>query len=721
MKIYAFLDALNTILINFKLSKNFNFDCKQVYDCYDKYSFIEVKETDIKIDISFFKGKSDSEYISLEWLSNNIAYYLFGFKIENNQLILILNSITYHGLYGLLDLFEKYSIKEFTDKEKFYYFKQLAKYYRGLGDFEKSQSYYRKTIIIASSSDSLLAYALSLQSKQFSDYLQRQGLSNSFSKIAYLRAIKIEGVKLENPRWFQICIDSYAKGIFLSDPKVGERLYSEILKKKNNHHLSLTRIKYRYLELKIDHSIKKKDFTEAFLFLKEYENLLDENDTNTKVKYIRTIHFLKLVRKALYLNNNKINKKNQFVSKYLSPDDDTAISMLDDCIIKAYRYKDRKFIANAYYEKSYWLIDKSNENINDSIDCLLKGINIFEKDSKSIINKIYSNTLNRIANLYFIKKDWENASFYFKKLFAYLTNLKLSLDNDKKILDQYINNEEDREILPEFKYLSKSELRLVRMSLIVDYEDLMSRLIDFSKYINTVQDRIITDLEEIMENQNRIIVHDINRYIRLLKDSLKRFDNINEQELKKEIKRTNNDIEALEINIEEFKKLSINQLINPPEINLNEEFKFRIDFEKNISDENIEISIDYNEVFKRKFPKLTINRIVSNLFQNSKEIGIRNNIEKINIKCDLLYEENIIYLIFSDNCRDFNTFKLVIKKLNSGEKIISKSHDFFDKRGNGLSYIKKLINKYNNNKDWILYGDDEFKSLKIPLYIDNVN
>ena len=656
------------------------------------------------LDPEFYGWTSEIELPPLDWISAVIAGHFINHKLNPKLLNKLLSAIIYLGFYGLFELFDNIDGTEMSLEEQFNYYRLMAKYNKEQGEFENSQDFYRKTIDVAKKVNRL-PYAFVLLSKFYSDYLQRNGMCIAYSQIAYERMINNEN---DINRTYFICLDTYAKEIRGKNREKSDSIYCELLSKEQDiPFLSFQRIKFRYIEMKIEDSIKEKKINELSFQLKEFEKKIEEIYKNPKASYIRKIIFVKLMRKVVEEINQSeydewLKNKVSIMREY------EAILTLNNCIEEANKYRDRKNISIAYYEKSFWSNEDTEEQQNyKSIFYLNDGLSYTNVDNqKSIINRIYTKLLFRLAEIYVKLNNWEESIKCYYKLYDYISFLISELEKDKNILDIDSKNQE----LAEFVNLNENDLLSVELSLLTDYEELTKMLIDINRNITNIQTLQMANSAEILETLKELIKHDFSGAINLIKANIKKIEGENVDVLLSDAKAGLKKVDHL---IDDTIKSTFEKLINPnelPDLNIIiETFIKRYSFYN-----NIDIKYEKGNKIKAKVPVEFVRRLIDNLIENSREVGIRNNLKKIQISIRCEECSDTIYLLYTDNTQDFDAFMNVIKLLNlDAISIPSKKNS--SREGTGLISLKKLFGKYNKNTPWELKGNDSEKTLTIPL------
>lgn len=512
-------------------------------------------------------------------------------------------------------------------------------------------------------------------------------------------------------------MDTYAKEIKETNNNASKKIYRQLLTDKDIHPLSIQRIRFRYVEMEIKDSISEKNIQNLTCLLKEFEELVRNINKNPKAVYIRKIHFVNLMRKVIEnIDHEDYNKYEWLRNRIDELKKGEAKLILNDCIAEAKRYRDRKNISIAYYEKSFWITEESEEQKNQkAIRLLTKGLSYMDGNHKSIINKIYTQLLSRLAKIHEELKNWAESIKYNKELYKYIHFLIRELEVDKENINLHIEAKGNiHPGLPEFRYLNMKELSSIKMSLLTDYETLTKQLIDINKNINQIQDLKMVDFNKTAESLKKIIKHDFTNSQTLITDSI---DKIKKKARKHnfhaDFREAEEGLKQAEDLIDNRIKLIFDKLINSEEISdLNDLIDYYIrtyNFHKNV---NIDFIRDSK--IKVKLPSVLVSSLIHCLIQNSREVGLRNKINPIQIKIRCTKEEDRIYLIYIDNTKDFNIFENNIKELNSGGTNIQSRKNPI-KGGDGLKNLKKLFLQYHIDEAWKLEGDDDKKILTIPL------
>ncbi|GAB6120799.1 hypothetical protein [Dysgonomonas termitidis] len=708
-----------------------NYQKKNTNLCLDKTSFLvsigksidysvidkNFVHFDDVLNPSSYGWRSDVELPSIEWLSAIIASHLINYKLAIKYLTMSLSAITYLGFYGLFEIFENVEVKEASKELQFEYYRKLSKYHKEQGNYEQAQDFLHKAIFVSKKSV-FFPYALVLLSKFYSDYLQRNGISIAYSKIVYNRITNDNDTTRRNI----ICLDTYAKNIKDTDYEASLRIYRELISITGIHSLSLQRIKFRYLELEIDNSIKERNVKALTPLLKEYDDLIQNILKNPKAKYIRNIHFIGFFRKIIETIDSKDYKRSRWLySRVSNLKNQEAEFTLNECINEANKYRDRKNISIAYFEKSFWSTAE-NEIIRRKkvIDNLTKGLSYMNySNHKSIFNKIYTKLLFRLAETHITLNNWDEAIKYYNKLYDYISVLITELDIDKQKVDSIVNREKhiDFESLEYVGLvdLSFPELTEIQSSLSMDYRTLTAEMIDINQKISHIQTLQMSNYGDIIESLKKIIKHDFGNAISTIGNNIKQAEesaskykwDIDLRDAKKGLYKINS-------LIDESIRSRFEKLINPDEIpDLNTTINNYIVI-YNFYREYLTIHFTVKDKIKIKIPSELIGRLIHNLIENSREAGIRNNINSVWITVECKEEFNMIFLIYSDNTKEYDTLKKVIDNLNQENDIVA-SHKNPQKGGNGLKNLKKLFSSYNKNRLWELKGDDNQKTLIIPL------
>ena len=710
-KFFRLIRWVNRKIIDFQETNDFFIDIYPIISgLKDEIEHQKIDKTFINfneiLEPEFYGWTSDIELPPLDWISAVLLSYFINHKVNPKRLNKFLSAIIYLGFYGLLEVFDNIDEKEMSLEEQFNYYRLMAKYNKEQGEFENSQDFYRKTIEVAKEVNRL-PYAFVLLSKFYSDYLQRNGICIAYSEIAYARIINN---KNEINRTYFICLDTYAKEIRGKNREESDSIYCELLLKEQYiPFLSFQRIKFRYMEMKIEDSIKDRKINELSSQLKEFEKEIEEIYKNPKASYIRKIIFVKLMRKV----DEEVNQSEYdewLKNKVLIMREYEAILTLDDCIKEAKKYRDRKNISIAYYEKSFWGNEDTEEQQNyKSISCLKNGLSYTNVDNqKSIINKIYTKLLFRLAEIYVKLNNWEESIKCYIKLYDYISFLITELEKDKNILEKNINSKNQE--LAEFANLKENDLLSVEISLLTDYEELTKMLIYINCEITNMQTLQMAKSTDILETLKELIKHDFSGAINLIKANIKQ---IEEKNVNISLSDAKAGLKKVDYLIDETIKSTFEKLINPnelPDLNIIiETFIKRYSFYN-----NIDIKYKKGNKIKAKVPVEFIRRLIHNLIENSREVGIRNNLEKILIEISCEECSDAIYLIYVDNTQDFDAFMEVINLLNlDALSIPSKKNS--SREGTGLISLKKLLSKYNKNIPWELKGSDSEKTLIIPL------
>jgi hypothetical protein len=719
-KITIISEEIKKYLLDFKRSDEKIFD-KSILLKSIKNLNIDINVNDKRINPQFFGWSKDDESPSLEWLSFILLYHLNGFLLSPKIFLLVLRTINYHGLWGLIDLFdnEGFPIVESANSESsdvllFSYYQLIAKYYKGVGFFDKAQIYYLNAMKLAKEIG-ILPYAFSLQSKLNADYLLRKGMAKEYSKISYYCAKESNDFRERYLRRYIICLDTYAKDIFHENPTLGEKIYRELLVLSKDYPLNLNRIEFRLLEARITYYIQNRKLEQLPDLLREYNLKLETSDYKSpKSIYIRALNYLGFFRELIVLGQIE---NDWFAKKIKSFLNGEAEFIIKNCINEAQSFKDRRFIAVGYYELSFWMIKKGR--IDDAIIQLKKGLEVFSTDKKSIINVIYTDIVKMLANLYGRKLEWEQSLFYYKILYDYLQFLTTELEKQKKSIEKYLpdfilpQNSE----LTEFVFLEVEDRKRIYMSLFTDYESIVKSLLEYGNNINRIQEIDIQKIKENMDKQNYLISHDLRKnYNNLveIKNNLDRGNQGNSSKsiINKEIRSLSREISSMENNIDSYERAAGVTVLE--EILLSSEAKEYISLFQTYYGSDIIINYISTVPIRAKFRNFDLYELLSNMLKNAYSTGQRNEIKPITVDFGLYVDSGIIYLTCSDNCGDYKEFETdVIQKLNKRNPIQCKKN--LDGYGFGLTMLKGLLDRYNLNINWSLTGNEKLKTLTIPL------
>jgi hypothetical protein len=664
-----------------------------------------------------------SEYPPLEWLACVITtYFLFG-RIDYPNYLLFLKAINYHGLFILYDLIPPNLEENASLIDAFNYNKTLAKHFKDKGDMLSSLGYYRHAIHLAGEKreKNLTAYSLILIAKLYSDYWQRKGLYKAFNEIVYYRILN--DTKSQNTRWYQICMDSYAKEIFTDNPELATSIFKSLLRQKSPIPDTHNRIKFRYLEGLINLHLERKEIFKLKGPIKDYQELLLTCQNNPKVIYIRKIHLVRFFRKIKESTDENAKKNLFFKSQISLLSNGEAAKILKESIVTAKRFFDRKFVALGYYELSHWIEhDDPQLTLNKRIEILLEGYNYFSGvDTTKIVTKTYINIVQGLAKLYVEKKDWESALSFYNKLYENLDNLTESLEKDTEIINQFLNtkNDEIAVIYPEFAYLSEAELYKIKDSVITDYAKLTRRLISHGDSIVSIQKLRLNSFFEMMHNFKHLITHDINRNIILIDESITNISHLLKENDQEHIDAAKNELTRAIDNIRSFQKLVIDETLSTEKIDVAKEIDAYISFYRQNNSNLIMIDFEKSNFGEIDLSSFLLNRIINNLIENAKHVGQKNKISRINIKFELEAENELLYLLVTDNCGDIGKLDVAIHNLNNNQTVESIKNA--SNRGEGLLAIKKILDEILKRKDigWkvIKTKSKNKKSIKIPIAV----
>lgn len=672
-------------------------------------------------------GWKRTESPRIEWISKVVASYLLYRKVSITILIKFLQAINYIGLFALLEIFEEPDISSFSIKEQFDYLKSLAKHYKGKGELKKAQGYYRKAIIVVSNSKNheLLPYSLVLLAKLYSDYWQRKGLYLAFNEIAYKRAKSFIRKKNTISRWAQICADSYAKELYPSNPRISEQIFKSLLKKDYGNQDVMNRITFRYLECRIHEYLRRGKFRELTRVLRKYEDLLTNIDNNPKALYIRKVQILAIYRKIDAIPDKPANIP-YIINRIKELKNEEAIRILEEAIANSRTFNDRKFLVLAYYEKSFWtkiVPGEIHRSLGEKIKCLEESYKYFSvADKSSIINRTYINVIEQLARLHVQQRKWDKALYYYNKLYDYLFFLTDTLEGDRGVIDKFIlNSKWDIENhYPEFKCLTKKELRKVKESLITDYKELTHQLVSYGEKIKNIQKLHFDYFSEVLLVSGHQLTHDLSMNVTNIEYALNNIYNnytslYTSPEIEDTFKHVRNETKKAFSNIKGYEKLTIDEIISAKEIELVKEISNYVTFANAHTGDNVLIVFHQeNEIIYGELMSFLINRLLDNLVENCIHVGQRNHITRIIIDFKIAIRNGHVYVDVTDNCGDFEFYQQTIENLNKNEAIISKKNA--GGKGNGLSKIKRLINIKMN---WeLIQGSGKhahLKTLNIPL------
>lgn len=724
------LAVIKEKLIDFQHSNKLTIEINEFQTSLRKdidWSKIEIPKPNIlkeRLNLSTYGMSENTEVIPLDWLVIIIGSYLIGHKLNINQITQALNAINYYGFYGLFELFDVKIQKIKNNEDRFNYYKGLVKYLKGQSKFEEANKCFREVLRI-SQKLAKTSYTFALQSKLDSDYLQRDGLCIEYSQISFSRLSDPPDLK---QRWVQICLDTYAKEIRKINPKQSIEIYNNLLNsKKSIHPLSYQRISFRSLELDIIDSINNKKIRKLKKNLENYEELLSGLNQNPKAEYIRKIIFISLLRKV---DKNIDYSKNKWLKYKINRlKDDDAEFILNNCIEEAQIYKDKKHMALAYLEKSYWSKGETEETKTlNAINSLQKGLSLFSENKKTIINKIYSNILQELAESHVKLSNWDEALKYYQKLYEYISFLTEALNTDKEHIDSYIQKGKKSPFAKEFVALTTQEIKNIKSSLLLDYAKLINVLNNYMDSISRIQSLRMSFFNEIVLEQKQIIMHDlsnttnnIERSINNIELFVKNFSKngnihnfIPTADLIENLNDAKSEIKNINLIIDESLNINFEKLNQPAEItDLNEIINNYITLIRGTIPKHINVTFTRGKTIIAKFHSTLTVQLIRNLIENSKEVGKRNQIAPIDIKISCTQNHNKTYLIYSDNTREFYNFKEVINSLNTNKKV--KSLKDPTNGGNGLKNLKQFLDIYTQKAPWLLEGDDEKKTLTIPL------
>jgi len=675
------------------------------------------------IDPMQYGWKKNSEYVALDWVAATTAVYLlFGF-LPVDRLIQFLRAINYHGLFEIGDILKEPDIQRFNEYQKFSYFKAIAKYYKSKGDLDQAQRYYRTAIRVAIDNPvtDLVPYSLVLLAKLYSDYSQRKGLFDAFTEIAYSRIKNnlIPSNELLESK-YQICADSYAKEIYTKNLKEGEMIYAKLLSRKHLSKDHLCRIRFRLLESRINYCLQHNTLTQLETYIQNYKSLLRKVRDNPKALYIRQIQFISLYRRVLEhrdTTGTRAKRGRTLLNR------DHIMEILEEAISSCKKYRDRKFLAQAYFEKSFWHEKTGSKDILDlRIASLLDSYaSLHNEDKSTIVNSTYIKVVEELGRLYVQKENWTQAVNYYNMLYDYLFYLTNTLEEDQKVINKFI---EDRPYVdvgkhPEYEYLSLEELHLIKERMISDYTILTTRLISNSDSIRSIQKQNINHIIELIHTNNQLLIHDLTSHLNDIQTKVDDFGMNDHPGSKAWAGSIRDEIKLAKKSISNYEKITVHKIVSPTVVDISKEIaNYRLLARERFGNK---VKIEFqntNSTIKETFLEFLIFRILDNLIANAIEVGRRNGHPQVDISIQLLQQPDYLYLCVFDNCGDFLFFEAVIRNLNDHIPVKSKKADT---GGNGIQYLKQLLAQFNKSAPWeVARMENEIKMLKIPLikYID---
>jgi hypothetical protein len=449
--------------------------------------------------------------------------------------------------------------------------------------------------------------------------------------------------------------------------------------------------------------------------LKEYNYKIDSLlEKMPKAKYIRTLHFIGFFREIIVQAQITDDWFNKRLKSLL---DEEAEFLILSCINEAKSFRDRRFIALGYYELSFWLV--RNNRIDDAISSLKTGLEVFDIDSKSIIEVIYTEIIKTLANLYGRKQHWEKSLFYYNQLYNYFQYVTSELEKQKKNLELNLPSSTHKQTneKSEFVFLKSKEKESMYQSLLIDYDTLVKALLEYGNNINKIQTIDLHDINEAIRQQNYFISHEIrkhyNHFIAINKD-LKNISEktTNEKGFQNKLKNLELEINCFGAHIDSYEKTAGVCLIN--EINLTVVSNNYIEMFSKYYEADVIIKNLTRDIITVKFTPFNIKEYIANLLSNAYDVGRRNEIKPITIEFKIYLESGIVYLDCSDNCGDYSNFEInVVNNLNSKLPIINSYNK--DGHGRALSMLKELSKTYGIDLNWKLKGNNKHKTLTIPL------
>jgi hypothetical protein len=680
------------------------------------------QEIDEFIAPSQYGWERNTEYLGLDWIAAATAVYLLFGSLPRKMQALFFRAINYHGLFEIREILREPDLSAFNQYEKFNYYKTIAKYHKCKGDLPQAQVDYRKAIQIAidAPDTNLLPYSILLLAKLYSDYWQRKGLFEAITEIAFKRIQNnLTDLSTALEPKYQICADSYAKEVYNKNYAEGEKIYAALLSRKYLSKETVSRIKFRLLESRINYHLQNGDPANANKFLRQYDTLLQKAGNNPKALYIRKLLFISLYRRCLDVwDSMEISARRPKSLLYKTTGE--IIEILDESIDGCKMYNDRKFLALAYYERSYWPREQTGL-LDDMLDERLKALTDSYKyfihiDRSSIVNKTYIQVVERLAQLYVLKKRWTDAVYFYNILNDYLSFLTKTLEEDEKDIKMFLEDKEhaDMESHPEYAQLTKQELHLINERMLGDYKILTAKLIENSRNIRSIQDQNITFIIGITKSKSDLLMHDLLRHLNGIEYVIKKIED-KVPEYKDELAKLRAQIATSRGDLTSFQTSGNSDMIVLEEINISEKIWQYKDVIKERYGDKVRLQYRYKSPIIAPFSNFLLSRILDNLIANAVEVELFTAVRQVSISIELVKEgSGSIWMLFSDDCGDFEFFSEVIKRLNENHPVNSKKNS--NGLGNGLVYLKDMLALFNDGANWKLTdAGNNVKTLRIPL------
>ena len=430
----------------------------------------------------------------------------------------------------------------------------------------------------------------------------------------------------------------------------------------------------------------QKSYNASLIEYKSKKNLVIEKEQEIESKLIK---ISKLRKKLLISINQSIN--NKFYN--------TLQEILSDKQKEKSLFQFFNFILNLYNFSKVNIENIKEINLNNNENENMKNIlKILKNDNEIRVAILYSYEI--IQNLYKEESDIYNN---IKKMFLNLLN---ELNNEQKqypidILYDYIKN--IFTIVDLNNDVNNTKIILNNLTL-----EKNTKFIEINKLQSQIQSNIIN--KKLFKNN----ISTLNSFIARIKEL--------------EIKKSNNEIQALIDDIEKYKKLIIKNCIN---LNNNFDIMTLLSLESNFS-LNDKSLIKSNLVENKKSlrtPEKTINEYEENninenqinnkkskmiktknyLIMNKNKKNTKNNFQKLQTESNIYKKENnnmkkILYMKKGKKVNENNNISMNYKTLNkNANKNIDNVHnlttnDIKDKTQDKKEYVEKSFNKINKNK-----------------------
>lgn len=714
----SLLLAVKAKLIGFQESDEFIFTetiLKWTESELANYDFTSIgQETNFEKELNFdTHGWTLSvEAPPLAWIAAVIAAQKCGYNVSEYQND-FLYAVSYYGFYGLFEMMFP-NVTVGTNEDSFEFYKLRAKYYRRQGRFDDAHSDHEKLLRYADTGE-LKSYAMTLLSKHYSDYMQRERLAFEYSTLAYDRT---EPSKKTLSNRLIICIDTYAKEIRTDNPRKSKIIYNKLL--RNLEHSSprrILRIKFRMLELDIKNAIQERNIGKLNRLFQKYKRLIEENDgcDNPKADYIRTMHFIALIRMAKdALDFASIKGWLKNTIRQLGQDNDVEW-ILDDCIRNAKKFKDRRYIVMGYTEKAFWCDDH-----NRKLAILKEGSGYLMNNDEKYLHKTHIEFLEQLAFQCTVgeKPRLDDAWRYYQDLNTCLASLIEKLERDRNNIDKYLKRSQKvhSSQMPELNYLNRREIIRIKSALMFDYAELSKRLHRFVMAIYGIYQLQYL----LLYHRNEMISHDIKHLsndIYYVSESIgKTISSMPMGQKRNYILGKIEGIQGICSSISKILNTDVRDFDDLANMSGNNNLIKEIVqvLEQNIKYRGMEIIAQPYDL-KGKIRIMQVKFLIENLVDNSRDVGIRNNIDNISIDMRLYRDtDGILYLDYSDNVGEFELFKNIIGKINTGDCFVPGNTSPHN-QGKALLTLRSSFLRTGLIQEWKLSGDDSKKTLTIPI------